>query len=195
MPRKKSLFSIRKPKVRITKKGLRVTPPSVRVGGKTGINIPKSGVSGSTRTKFGTYNTKRGCSLRLFALLIVGAGVIFGTMLPISHSHSQTIPQTSVFLPIVSKPIAPPTATTVPTNTPSPTATTVIRPTATSTSIPTPTATTVFQYICTSDVYNCSDFNTQAEAQEVFDYCVNLGFGDIHRLDQNNDGVACESLP
>ena len=39
---------------------------------------------------------------------------------------------------------------------------------------------------------NCSDFDTQAEAQAFFE---KTGPGDPHRLDGNGDGVACESLP
>lgn len=40
---------------------------------------------------------------------------------------------------------------------------------------------------------DCSDFDTQAEAQQFF---VNAGSGDPHRLDgDDNDGRACESLP
>lgn len=50
------------------------------------------------------------------------------------------------------------------------------------------------QYDCSSDVYNCGDFTTQAEAQEVYDYC-NPTVGDVHRLDNDGDGVVCESLP
>lgn len=49
-------------------------------------------------------------------------------------------------------------------------------------------------YICNSDYYNCGDFNTHAEAQAVFEACGGVS-NDIHRLDRNNDGVACESLP
>lgn len=37
--------------------------------------------------------------------------------------------------------------------------------------------------------YDCADFANQAEAQEY------LSPGDPHRLDADNDGVACESLP
>lgn len=37
--------------------------------------------------------------------------------------------------------------------------------------------------------YNCSDFSSQAEAQE------HLLPGDPHRLDADGDGIACESLP
>ncbi len=43
-----------------------------------------------------------------------------------------------------------------------------------------------------SDDYNCSDFSTQAEAQRFFEA---EGPGDPHRLDGDNDGIACESLP
>lgn len=49
------------------------------------------------------------------------------------------------------------------------------------------------QIICSYNAYNCSDFKTHAEAQEVFQYC-GAG-GDIHDLDRDSDGIACESLP
>jgi micrococcal nuclease len=42
---------------------------------------------------------------------------------------------------------------------------------------------------------HCSDFSTQAEAQMCYDYCQALGRGDVHWLDDDCDGVACESLP
>lgn len=45
---------------------------------------------------------------------------------------------------------------------------------------------------CSSDVYNCGDFTTQAQAQAVFDYC---GPEDVHNLDNDGDGEVCESLP
>ena len=38
---------------------------------------------------------------------------------------------------------------------------------------------------------DCSDFSTQAEAQAFFE---RAGPGDPHRLDRDNDGVACETL-
>jgi endonuclease YncB( thermonuclease family) len=46
--------------------------------------------------------------------------------------------------------------------------------------------------ICSSNYYNCADFDTQAEAQAVMEFC---GSDDIHYLDGDDDGVACESLP
>ncbi len=48
-------------------------------------------------------------------------------------------------------------------------------------------------YNCSSDIYNCADFETPAEAQAVFDYC-NPTAGDVHQLDNGGDGKVCESL-
>jgi len=47
---------------------------------------------------------------------------------------------------------------------------------------------------CSSNAYNCSDFSTQAEAQNVYEYCGGVD-NDIHRLDRDEDGIACETLP
>ena len=47
--------------------------------------------------------------------------------------------------------------------------------------------------ICSYNAYNCSDFSTHAEAQEVFEYCGGVN-NDIHVLDGDKDGVACEGL-
>lgn len=85
------------------------------------------------------------------------------------------------------------TATSTPTITPTATQTPTTTPTATPTL--TPTSTTSPSFVCASDFYNCSDFGTQAAAQQVYNYCAALGFGDIHRLDGDNNGLACESLP
>jgi len=43
---------------------------------------------------------------------------------------------------------------------------------------------------CTEDL-DCSDFTTQEEAQLCFEYC---GPEDVHRLDADKNGLACESL-
>jgi len=48
------------------------------------------------------------------------------------------------------------------------------------------------EYVCISNYYNCGDFSTHTEAQAVFEAC---GPGDIHQLDRDEDGIACESLP
>lgn len=39
--------------------------------------------------------------------------------------------------------------------------------------------------------YNCADFTTQDEAQSVYEQCGT----DVSRLDGDNDGIVCESLP
>ena len=48
---------------------------------------------------------------------------------------------------------------------------------------------------CSGDTLNCSDFSTHASAQACFNYCISQGAGDIHGLDADNNGSACESLP
>lgn len=51
-------------------------------------------------------------------------------------------------------------------------------------------------YSCSSNVYNCSDFSTHAEAQTVYEGCLMQVGYDVHDLDGNDkDGLACESLP
>lgn len=45
---------------------------------------------------------------------------------------------------------------------------------------------------CNGDTMNCSDFRNQKAAQACYDHCKSQGFGDIHRLDRDNDGLACE---
>ncbi len=44
--------------------------------------------------------------------------------------------------------------------------------------------------------YNCSDFKTQSEAQQVYDQCKKTGKNmDVYRLDGDKDGTVCEALP
>jgi hypothetical protein len=47
---------------------------------------------------------------------------------------------------------------------------------------------------CEADSYNCADFKTQDEAQEVYEKCGGKG-KDIHQLDRDLDGFACTGLP
>lgn len=49
-------------------------------------------------------------------------------------------------------------------------------------------------YECSYNAYNCSDFYTHAEAQVIYEACGGVN-NDIHRLDRDKDGLACESLP
>lgn len=43
---------------------------------------------------------------------------------------------------------------------------------------------------CNFDKYNCDDFSSKSEAQDCFDSCVT----DVHKLDRDKDGQACETL-
>jgi hypothetical protein len=112
----------------------------------------------------------------------------------------------------------PPTDTPIPTDTPLPTKTPLPTDTPVSTDTPVPTATPIpptpthlpqptaapltptpsgeaIVCDCSGDLYDCSDFSTHAAAQACYEYCKSLGCGDIHRLDRDGDGIACESLP
>lgn len=48
---------------------------------------------------------------------------------------------------------------------------------------------------CSGNIYNCANFGSHASAQACFGYCYNVAGYDVHRLDGDNDGVACEALP
>jgi hypothetical protein len=97
-------------------------------------------------------------------------------------------------LPLVAPTITPrPTATPLPTPTETPTPTQT--PAATST--PAPTSLSVVVCDCSEDKYHCqaSDFPTRANAQACYEYCFRITGRDIHFLDPNRNGRACEQLP
>ena len=48
-------------------------------------------------------------------------------------------------------------------------------------------------YECNSNVYNCGSFGSHEEAQDVFAVCGGVD-NDVHALDGDGDGVACENL-
>jgi len=47
---------------------------------------------------------------------------------------------------------------------------------------------------CAGNLYNCSDFDSWYEAQVCYEHCLDVVGYDIHRLDSDDDGVACEGL-
>jgi len=47
-------------------------------------------------------------------------------------------------------------------------------------------------FSCETNIYNCADFNGHTEAQTVYDLCLSEVKKDIHDLDRDNDGLACE---
>lgn len=95
-------------------------------------------------------------------------------------------------------------ATVRPTSTPKPTYQSTPRPTVRVTPKTTPIPTQVYVAPavvsgggvcdCSGDTKNCGDFNCQEEAQRCHDYCYSK-VGDIHKLDQDGNGVVCESKP
>jgi hypothetical protein len=98
--RRRRGVTIWKPRVRITSKGVRIIPPRAHIGGKVGVNVSKSGISASVRTKHGTVNTKRGCTYPLgcifpFAWLLVGLLIMvlacdFEVMRHFTHDTKQS---------------------------------------------------------------------------------------------------------
>jgi micrococcal nuclease len=79
-------------------------------------------------------------------------------------------------------PTAEPTSTVLP-GTPTPTAR--------------PASTQPGTGVCSCDYnqYNCANFASRSEAQSCFDHCVEQGAGDVHLLDSNGNGLACENIP
>lgn len=58
-------------------------------------------------------------------------------------------------------------------------------------------STSIDEFCNASEIdYNCSDFKTQSEAQQVYNQCKKTGKNmDIYRLDGDKDGSVCEALP
>lgn len=112
--------------------------------------------------------------------------------LTVSYSQTQ-IGDTSTPVPTATFTL-PPLSTATPsgaedTQTPEPGST------ASGTSFPTGTVTVEGAVCsCSEDTYTCADFSSHAEAQACYEYCIAEKAGDIHQLDGNSDGDACESL-
>ena len=134
----------------------------------------------------------------LIAVLVAACG---GTAPSVPGAAVTPVPLVATAAPLTSAPtlrvtpiptLAP---TAVPTAAPTPEPT--IAPTRTPTKAPTPKPAAGYYtppgWDGVSDV-NCGDFDTHAHAQSFF-----IGQGgpssDPHRLDADNDGIACESLP
>jgi len=47
---------------------------------------------------------------------------------------------------------------------------------------------------CAGDCYDCQDFDSKSDAQKCYDYCMSIGKGDVHSIDKDSDGVACNSV-
>ncbi len=67
-------------------------------------------------------------------------------------------------------------------------------PSTEATSPPAPLPIAAGSYECSKNTYNCTSFKTQQEAQAVFNACGGTA-NDVHKMDSDNDGEVCESLP
>ena len=131
---------------------------------------------------------------RLVPIVLVVAFIFVVLILNRADPAVSSAEDSFNYLPVIQRPLNTPT----PTSTSLPTSTATVTPSPTVTATPTATATNSPPggcSICSYDAYNCSDFSTQSQAQSCHDYCFAIVGFDVHRLDQNNDGVACESLP
>ena len=315
--RRRKLVSIRKPRVRLTPKGLRVTRPTARIGRAVGVNISSRGIRPSIRTGRRRASNS-GCGRRLgcgSSVLVVVAVLILAALACDTTESGETPERQKMTVPAkadtpTSKPTSSPTSeprteategsteaqatdsassdtaavepTKLPTSTVPPThtctpsakcfastgvnlragpgtnydkvgglkegeglellgktadgawysvklasgatawvsaayvttdwdlsalatvaasdiptpppATNTPKPAPTSTPVPKPTAAPQPVCDCGGDYYNCSSFGSWNSAQACYNYCKSVGRGDIHRLDGDNDGTACESL-
>lgn len=103
------MFKLRKPRLRLSKRGLRVSNIGARIGTKNAhINVSRSGTSATAKAGKISANTKRGCSLpfMVFALLIAGA-MLFASILTGAPASAATI-ATSIATPTLgaSTPVA-----------------------------------------------------------------------------------------
>jgi len=57
---------------------------------------------------------------------------------------------------------------------------------------PTQTSNSCYGFTCSYDAYNCPDFSGHVQAQKVYECCLRKVGYDVHRLDRDKDGLACE---
>lgn len=74
------LLKIRKPKLRLTSKGLRISRPSARIGEKVGLNVSSRGVHASIHKG---RRKNKSCSLFLFvgSFVFISTALIINTIL------------------------------------------------------------------------------------------------------------------
>ncbi len=74
------LFSFRRPGLSISTRGIRFRGPSARAGGAVGINVSKSGVSGSVQPSRLFKKSRRkssGCLGCVIPIVLFALGVLF----------------------------------------------------------------------------------------------------------------------
>lgn len=75
---------------------------------------------------------------------------------------------------------------------PEPIPASISTPPSTSISTPAPAS---LDCSCNNNIYNCGDFATHQEAQDLYNCCIQKIGYDVHGLDRDKDGSVCESLP
>jgi LysM repeat protein len=60
---------------------------------------------------------------------------------------------------------------------------------------PTPTPPSTAVCDCSYNHYNCVNFGCQQQAQACYDYCMRVVGYDVHGIDLDRDGMACELWP
>ncbi|MBP2133794.1 hypothetical protein J2128_001748 [Methanomicrobium sp. W14] len=139
-------------------------------------------------------------------LILITTGIIFTGCTSSKNTNSRTsvtIEETKSSTPIeteletIKATIASMTETPAKTPTPSktPTPTKTINPTKTATQTPSPSKTDSSSAVCScsGNIYNCDDFKDWSSAQKCYEYCLSATGDDVHDLDRDSDGCACES--
>jgi len=161
------------------------------------------------KTATATPQSRRVSAISLGALAVVSLissainSMTGGNQPPVPTVDLTSVQQTAIvnaWLPYTQTAAALPTSTFTPE--PLPTATlepptqlpTLLAPTATLFIYNSPTVGPAAAVCpCSGDTLNCSDFGSHTSAQACYNYCVSLGVGDIHNLDRDGNGLACES--
>lgn len=191
------LIHIRKPRIRISRKGVKIVKPSARIGGKTGVNVSRRGVSASARIPGATVSTRtgvtlggrgfggrrrkrKGCPLLMLTLALpLALAVGLSTCASASATRLEQVPLAT------EPPTAPPTKTLAP---PVPTVTRK-PPTATPTEPPVATTNCDPSYptVCIAPPppdLDCSDITFRK---------FKVLAPDPHQFDRDKNGIGCES--
>lgn len=95
MPKKKDSnddpkVQVRKPRLLISKRGVRISKPSMSIKNKnTSVNFGSKGVSTTVRTKWGSWNSRRGCSLPCCSSVLLIPILLLGVFFLISCGGSS----------------------------------------------------------------------------------------------------------
>lgn len=205
-----STFGVKGVHLNVGKQGVR---PTVGLPG-TGLSFTPSTAQSDNPVVRSTVNVVM-LIVSVLALCVIGLCCI--GLLFTSSGSTQSTPTVTIFAPgtaiiqtsnaaisqtkIFSTPTPNVTSTSLPTLTPAATLSVIatLQPPTTLQPyvVPTNPRPSVGNLVCdcSGDALNCTDFSSQAAAQACMNYCIAQGAGDIHNLDGNVDGVACESLP